>query len=755
MRKTMIKENKYYIGIRNSDVAYSCGYFSGSFTMFTEKIGAEFLIRPNQNKDVKEFLPFVKKEMENIDNQKQNAKFMFYNGLTAYRLPQNLHRNFICLNDETILNFLNDKISCKAWFINNAIPVLEHETVLGMEIIETTAENLFTNTKKFVLQDNHGGGGIGTYLVSAESLSSVKTRLIPLKKYIMSPYLGNSISVNAHVFISDKQAVLSPASVQLIEIRDNQLCYRGADFFAFEAVPSVCKTAVKKLSLKIANMLRTLGYRGVAGIDFIISEKQEVFCSEINPRFQASSILLDLYLSDKSKTKDKMARSVYELNEQAFANNLKSNLCFEDKINYSCYYYYKDEMHEKYFKMKAEQLKRENVAVHLDGLKFDEKISFDNDSYMFRAVFTHPISAISPDNSLWINDNVTINEKPKDIFDLKIALLNQGIRLVNVDENIKKGVYESIDISFRGEEYGSEPTDMNCAFGINLSQYSPFELDCRSNRLYYYDELLGTAQAELDLLSGLTENDKKILYLATDRLRIKLVSGCEFKNLGKGCAFCNVPESGKRFELNEIVDALEKIKKIKPTFRHILIGGGTCLDTGVWDKIVQMVKYLKNDEFYQDKPISLMTVLPPKNKLKTLKEAGIAEVAFNLEIVDEQLAKQYMKGKHSDKKYFYQIMEEAVKVFGAKNVRSALIVGFDKSEDLINEVETMAKKGILPCLSAFRTLPRSELQLMIPPTNFYLRNIFEQCDSAIKNLEYTVCELGPLCKRCRNNMLII
>ena len=114
-----------------------------------------------------------------------------------------------------------------------------------------------------------------------------------------------------------------------------------------------------------------------------------------------------------------------------------------------------------------------------------------------------------------------------------------------------------------------------------------------------------------------------------------------------------------------------------------------------------------------------------------------------------------MVGKRYDKNHYYAIMKDAVNVFGFKNVRSALIVGLDKSSYLINEVKVMAQNGILPCLSVYRNLPNTEMQIKIPPTNSYLRQIYEECYNAVKNSDYKVQELGPLCNRCRNNMLIL
>ena len=754
-RQAKIKGKKYYIGIRNSDVDYDGNYFYKSITMFAHTSKSVFAVRLNQNMNAKEFIPYIKRKIEKIMSRNPNNKIMFYNGSIAYKLPNEMRKNIICLNERELINFLNDKILCKLWLFNSGIPIVEYETILGKELANLGQHNFFNKAKKFVLQDSHGGGGIGTYLLSKNNFNQIKSQLNPLKQYMLSPYLENSISLNTHVFISDKQTILTPASVQIIELKNNQLCYRGADFFAFESISKKSKDEIKKLSLKIANLLRSRGYRGVAGIDFIISNTNEVFCAEINPRFQASSILLDLYLCQESKEKNDLAHSIYELNEQAFKNNLKSDISFDDKIKYSCYYYYKDEVPEKYLKEKAKQLKQGGAIVCLDGLNFNKKQQFNKNSYMFRAIFTHPICTISLDNELWVSNNITINEKPKDILDLKIALLNQGVQLTHSNKNIKKGVYESVDISFQGIGYCNSPIDINCAYGVNLSQYSPFKLDCKNNKLFYYDEELGFAKAEINLLSGFSTVEKKILYLATDRLRINLVSGCEFKNFGKGCKFCNVPISTRKFEFSEIIEALKKLKGNKIIFRHILIGGGTCVDDDVWSRIINITHWLQSDDFYKDKPISLMSILPPAKELQNLRNAGITEVAFNLEISDSALAKLYMGGKCYNKNDFYAIMDKAVKIFGYNNVRSALIVGLNKTSDLVSEVRVMAQRGILPCLSAFRVLHDTEIQIKIPPSNSYLRKTFEKCLNILRNSGFQVKDLGPLCKRCGNNMLII
>ena len=240
------------------------------------------------------------------------------------------------------------------------------------------------------------------------------------------------------------------------------------------------------------------------------------------------------------------------------------------------------------------------------------------------------------------------------------------------------------------------------------------------------------------------------------RYFIKLVAGCEFKNIGRGCKFCNLPTSDKRFTRLEIKNALNWLKKQNVSFRHILIGGGSCLESNVWDDIVWLCQYLKADNYYQSKPISLMSILPPREMLSTLHEAGLEEVAFNMEVADDAVARDLMPGKRSHPKTtYYSILKEAVEVFGVGSVRSALLVGIDKEDELINEVMQLASNNIIPCLSALRSLPGSEYANTMHPDNSSLRRVYDTASKQLSTLDGKITGLGPKCPACRNNMLIL
>ena len=761
-----------YIGIRESDIFFSNNYFEKSICIFSSDPSNEpFSKRLNQNIDSKEILPHCISQVMQIYQKNPECKYMFYNQSTAYHYPNEILQNSLCVNEHEILTILNNKLLMKKWLIKCNIPIIPYETFLGKEILYSKLSSRFKGQDSFVIQCCYGGGGIGTYHISKENFSNVCKKLQLLQQYIVSPYIS-SISVNTHIFIADKQTVLSPGSIQIIDKINDQLCYCGCDFITYRKLSTKIRQKIKQLSLQIADALRQEGYKGVAGIDFIINAQNQVYCAEINPRFQASSMLLDCYFNSKLKVLDELeAKSCFELNEMAFSGAMITTLHYEDKINYSCYYYYTKNLNSNYFLEKYNRYKQmvsNDIKVFPDGMQYYlKRTKIDENSYLFRAVFSHAICNISPEMTLWINDNIKVVSRPNTPLELKVSLLNQGIRLGGKNQNGKleklypqicKGSYESINLIVKSNDNLREDMLINCAYGIHLSQYSPFNI-CTQNGadyLYYYNEKITEIVLEKDLLHSFSDFDRKILYIATDRLRIKMVTGCENKNIGKGCKFCNLPISQRMFKAEEIIDALKRLKYQRLSFRHILIGGGSSISPDIWQKIIVICNFLKNDDFFCKKPISLMTMLPPSELLPQLKAAGVDEVAFNLEIAEDELAHKLMPGKHSESKdSYYDILREAVKIFGAGKVRSALIVGLDKEENLYNEIITLADMGVLPCLSAFRALPRSDFEKELGPSNEYLLKVYQNAVNLLKNQKCEIQELGPKCPACRNNMLIL
>ena len=108
-----------------------------------------------------------------------------------------------------------------------------------------------------------------------------------------------------------------------------------------------------------------------------------------------------------------------------------------------------------------------------------------------------------------------------------------------------------------------------------------------------------------------------------------------------------------------------------------MLGGGSSNPDSNFEEIIRLAEYLKRKT---EKPLYLMS-LPPKDLdiIPKLYEAGISEIAFNIEIFQETWALRYMPGKGKiPRSYYYEALEKAVSLWGHQgNVRSMVILGLE------------------------------------------------------------------------------
>ena len=772
-KKHLKTTDKIFIGLRNSDIDFEQDFYHDNICIFSEKYEDGFCdYRANQNFRVNDFTSFYAKKIKDIaslykGNTYKDYSLIFYNQKNAYDLPPEIRSHVVCCNSESVLHLLNDKARMKGLLTNNSIDVAPYCILCGCSIRQ--AYQIYKN-EKFIVQKTHGGGGIGTYLLDKDLLEKYKNSFQKNGRYIVSKYIPDSISVNTHIIVSDNSNLVTPGSVQIIDHIDNQLMYRGADFISYRELPFETRERIRLLSIKIANILRAYGYRGIAGIDFLIDKNNKIYCSEINPRFQASSILISIFLNTRLESTGKRAdkdliiepRFLHQINEDAFNGIIKSSISYYDKVDYSCYFYYNDAELSKenveywlsvlYKNKKSNSPNKIVSSIAEDSFRNFDQSLFNDKSYLFRVIYNTKITQISYDHTLWINDNIKLNRIPIGDMSLKISLLNQGVRLSDNLQylNVKKAVFGGVDYRIIEKDlYINSPT------GFGLYQLSPFEIAGKDNQVYlcYYGKPLYQIEIEEDYWTKINDDTfmrseyKDIIYISSDRLRIKAINGCDLKSCGIGCKFCEVPFSKCHYSLKQIEEAIKYSTKFD--YHHILIGGGTDISEESWEKIIQITSFVKR--ILPDKSISLMSVPAPYDKLVSLRQAGIDDVVFNIEIYDNELAEYYMPGKRDNNyDFYYRSLENAVSVFGIGNVRTSFIVGLESTLSLMKGIKEMCKLGIIPSLSIFRSLPNTIL--FLNPPNEYLKDVYIKALSITK--KYNL-HIGPKCDACKNNMLAI
>ena len=146
--------------------------------------------------------------------------------------------------------------------------------------------------------------------------------------------------------------------------------------------------------------------------------------------------------------------------------------------------------------------------------------------------------------------------------------------------------------------------------------------------------------------------------------------------------------------------------------------------------------------------------VPPQDleTLREFKDAGVTELAMNLEIWDAGLARHWMPGKGLiPRERYLDALEFASELWGRTgSVRSAFVVGLEPEDSLLEGIRRVCQAGAAPILSIFRPIPGTAGNIIVPPENHQLLSVYEKAVSICQ--EYGLAP-GPACVPCQNNTL--
>jgi len=754
-------KNLYWVGPRLSDIDGIKALFNGAIVIFgTESASELFYCKPlystifhriNHNDNRYESLlnDYHKNEFEKILNDDSEAHFLWYNGIPPPHCDTIIKNKSICTNSTLIINQFSDKLKSRL-LLSEYVPVLQSKFMLGIDCSYDNMKSLFPTYCEFILQiPVNSYGGFATHIMTSENKAKVYER-IKYNDLLVSPYHSKNVSVNQHIVIYPNEIVIFPFSCQIIQKLDDKLQYNGGDFNVTRNFGKTIIELINSYTNKIGTILQRLGYRGVAGIDYLILPNNSVLFLEINTRFQASTIALNRALIEAKLP------SVHEYHIESFyVDNPINRYKMIDKIDYSiCSFLYSGKEQASALIKRINTYDKGNLEKLYDGTI--DNLECDDNAYLFRTLIKSNISSIY-DDRLIVHPNIfpqTIDIENNFIL-IKIGLLVHGVRLdyQNLPIKLKKAVGSAFDLCFDNGLY------VNAYVNTLFSNLSPFELIWHKNnkfKLLYNDKFIANVKIDEYDESGdlVTKNGFTYYFIAqffTDRLRINPFSVCDYGALKKACKFCDLGNCSikrKQYSINDIYEVIDHYV-MRNSIRHFLIGGGTSLKEGSWEIILSIVKYIRSKT---DMDIYLMSIPPPSNILFKLYEAGVTEIGFNLELFDREIAMDIMpaKGLIPIEEYFHAL-EEAVKIWGKYGaVRSLLMVGIEPIHETLKGVEELCKRGVMPILSIFRPMPNTPMQKMIP-LNF--NDVYDLWVQASNICKYYDLILGPKCIPCQNNTL--
>lgn len=750
--------NIYWIGPRQSDIDDTNFKFAGSITIYGSNINGNTAYcsiankRINHNVDNDDCNRFFSEKLKEICHNDPKSQFLFYNFSYAYEFDDEIQKHVIGLNPYNIIDMLADKIRCRT-ILNNIVETIPFITLKGSECSFSNLCKYFCGYTEFIIQKKHSSGGEGTYIINSDS---DVIKLNAFDEYMISPYIKDSISLNVHIAIINNKTIVFPPSIQIITEQDGRLLYHGADFICYQQISEKIKNEIKNLSTKIGDFVCKRGYKGVLGIDFLLNN-ETIYFMEINPRFQDSSQLVNRGLLESNQS------SLFEIHLQSF-DLFPIRAISDFDVLYSNYVFSTNNITKTRLKKIINSCEIEKFQA--DGYGIDCITPYEENSYLCRCIFKQSICCINLNNKFTLHPNLFVEKIASNLFDklnskkeyIKFALLNHGVTLTKAaltysrkQGTIREAVFDAIDITIFYN------ISVNVPIKCKFVSFSPFTIDFIDNEYTLYWDDIRICTVSISFLPNNLINKKtlsgvpydSIINLANDRIRINPAPICVYKLENESCQFCNLPTINDKYNINDIYEVIDYCLEYVD-FRHFLIGGGTYSKDGGWNIILNITKYIRSK---CNKDIYLMSI-PPKELsiLDKLKEAGITEVAFNLEMFDRNLAQNIMPGKGCIGLNQYLLaFRHSIKLWGNTGcVRSLLIYGFDTDDTFLSGIEQLCQLGVEPIISIFRPLENTELSYLNPPPTSDILKIYQKCQDIVQKHNLI---LGPDCPQCQNNTL--
>lgn len=773
----------YWIGPRESDIAAVKDLFAGSITIFgsNENGNASFcnyndhpsrIDHNNTSKDSDNFL--IDKAREYIARDK-NVKFMLYNGniyntIDGFKQLQEEYNCIYCVNDADLMVKMNDKHYFHELLEGKAdILHIESCNIADCDY-DNVCGKLDAKDCRFIIQAPVASGGSGTFILDSVNGDEIQKRADPYKNYLVSVYQENNVSANIHAIIYDDDIIFSPGSVQIMKEDDYRLMYRGADFVAYRGLDKDLRARFESQALIACKEFQKQGYRGVCGIDAIFANGK-VLLLEVNNRYQSSTNLLNMALRENKLP------SIQELNYEAFYNKTPSAAArkiHDAVVNYSnfAYVYTGTNMHSDAI-LERSKNNPHVVSVDMDGYHPYCKM-YANISHLFRVNFNTNITWVNEDHILNLHENIIDpakdwvykirhgSENEKNLLALKVALMTQGVRFTDaaaeyLEQNggFRPATNNAIDLFV-------DRMIVNAPINIKFVEFTPFTLDVQKAEngeyqkvlLYYGEKLMRVNNFPNDEMQNKTTSRgvkySKVAYLSTDRLRVHISNHCKFKKSGVGCKFCNMETDDEQFTLDDIREVVADYRQNNPHVKHYLIGGQSAEDEVASDMIVETIKIIR--ELDRQGHIYAMVLPVDMKTIDDMRDAGLDELACNIEIFDAELAVKYMpgKGKIPREKYMEALKYAAVRQDFLGDTRSLVVVGLEPLKSMYDGITKLANNDIQPILSVFRPLPDTALADLVPPSMKSLCEIYEKATAICAK---SGLRLGPSCVFCQNNTL--
>ncbi len=182
------------------------------------------------------------------------------------------------------------------------------------------------------------------------------------------------------------------------------------------------------------------------------------------------------------------------------------------------------------------------------------------------------------------------------------------------------------------------------------------------------------------------------------------------------CKFCPVPKLQGKVKSDEEVLGMVRDGLKRPELLAI------SMTSGVWktpeeeaQKVARLVRLIRQEPGVEKVPIGV-SIYPTSGSTELLKEAGAAEIKYNVETMDPEVFAKVCPGL--DLEYIIESLEHAVAVFGKGHVFSNFLIGMGESDEtVVRGIETLASKGVITILRKVNPSPLRAGEISIEPVS--------------------------------------
>lgn len=347
---------------------------------------------------------------------------------------------------------------------------------------------------------------------------------------------------------------------------------------------------------------------------------------------------------------------------------------------------------------------------------------------------------------------------------IKFELFEKGIYLNRqAQSKLSDAGYRIPSIVRTGASYGIEAIlDSGLCVNIPINENSPYRFDEDFQNIVDInkDSICKVKILKNPICLDLNIGDKIIPSVAKicfDRLGLTVYSGCAFKENKKGCRFCGI-DNASHFKYQHLLNSTEALQLINLAMevpnngiRHILLSGGAVpqgdFGADIFSEIARNIK----QKYPQ---LSVYVMLPPptnNSSLKKMIESGIDEIALNIEIFDQKIAKALIPGKSEIGLERYldalEFLSGQMPKYGA---RSLLMGGIEPIESTFKGIEAILKRGAMPIISHYRAIHNA-----LPSCLKNANSMYSFWESASEIADKYNMVIGPTCIPCQNNVIAL